>query len=360
MAFFLPYHPVALTSHPIFTGACSNTGLPMTTPTPTLTRPQLMARLAGERGHLLWAITALSETTLSEGLLHGDWHVKDLFPHIGRWDEVYTNWLSLMLENRGGEIPIMDYDATNRIWHKQTQDYTLEQGIAIMLKARAGLWAALERLTDEKLERPVTLATGQVTRAQWAIVDAYQHDAEHAAEILAWRQANEIPRAPGPLCLVRALVRATRKEFQAVAANVPDVEKSSRPVCGDWTLQDVYGHITDWEQFGVEGIEKVLTGETTITSPFGPDIQAWNDAHAAARQGQSWEQVWCDYQTTRQNFFYALDKLTQDDLSRPVTTPWGQSSLYRWINIWTHHEREHAADLRRELALPDTPDYLLP
>ena len=86
MAFFLPYHPVALTSHPIFTGACSNTGLPMTTPTPTLTRPQLMARLAGERGHLLWAITALSETTLSEGLLHGEWHVKDLFPHIGQTD----------------------------------------------------------------------------------------------------------------------------------------------------------------------------------------------------------------------------------------------------------------------------------
>lgn len=332
----------------------------MTISMPTLTRPQLMARLAGERGHLLWTITALSETTLSEGLLHDDWHVKDLFPHIGRWDEQFAHWISLMLEGREQEMTLLDDDKTNQTWHETHKDYTLEQGIAVFLKGRGGLWAALERLSDEEFDQPVTLATGRVTMVRRWIAAAYRHDAEHSAEILAWRQANEIPRAPGPLCLVRALVRATRKEFQAVAAHVPDAEKSSRPVCGDWTLQDVYGHITDWEQFGVDGIEKVLAGETTLTSPFGPDIQAWNDAHAAARQGQSWEQVWQDYQTTRQKFFYALDKLTQDDLSRPITTPWGQSNLYRWINIWTHHEREHAADLRRELALPDTPDYLLP
>ena len=332
----------------------------MTTPTSPLPRPQLMARLAGERGHLLSALVGLSETTLSESLLHDDWTVKDILPHIGRWDETFTSWIPFLQENRGQEIPILDDDTVNRAWHEQHKDYTLEQGVAVLLKARGGLWAALERLTDEELDQPVTLSTGRVTMVRRWIAAAYRHDAEHSAEILAWRKANEVPRAPGPLYLVRALVRATRKEFQAVSANIPDDEKSSRPVCGVWTLQDVLGHITDWEQFGVAGIEKVLAGETTITSPFGPDIQAWNDAHAAARQGQSWEQVWHDYQTTRQNFFYALDRLTQDDLSCSITTPWGPSNLYRWINIWTHHEREHAADLRRELALPDTPDYLLP
>lgn len=332
----------------------------MTTPTSTLSRPQLMARLAGERGHLLWAATSLSETVLSDGCLHNDWRVKDIFPHIGRWDETFASWIPSMLEGRGQEIPILDDDTINRTWHEAHKDYTLEQGIAVFLKGRGGLWASLERLSDEQFEQPVTLATGRVTRVRRWLAAAYRHDAEHAAEILAWRKTNEVPRAPGPLYLVRALVRATRKEFLAVAANVLETEKSSRPVCGVWTLQDVIGHIADWEQYGVEGIEKVLAGETTLTNPFGPDIPAWNDAHAAARQGQSWEQVWHDYQTTRQNFFYALDKLTQDDLSRPVTTPWGASTLYRWINIWTHHEREHAADLRRELALPDTPDYLLP
>lgn len=325
-----------------------------------ITRPQLMARLAGERGHLLTSLNGMSESILTESVLHDDWKLKDIFPHLGRWDETFASWVALLHEGRGSDIQLLDDDPTNQLWHEQCKEYSLEQGLAVLLKARSGLWASLERLSDGEIELPVTLATGRVTMARRWIAAAYHHDAEHAAEILAWRKTNSFERAPGPLNLVNALVRATRKEFLSVAANVPEEEKSSRPVCGVWTLQDVVGHIADWEAHGVEGIEKVLAGESVLTNPFGADIPAWNDAHAAARQGQSWDQVWHDYQTTRQNFFYALDQITQEQLSCPLRTPWGDMNLYRWINIWTHHEREHAADLRRELALPDTPDYLLP
>lgn len=331
----------------------------MTNTTP-LSRPQLMARLAGERGHLLWSLIGMDETLLTHTTLHNDWKIKDIFPHIGRWDETFANWVALLQEGREAEIQLLDDDIVNQTWHETHRDYDLEQGVVVFLKARSGLWASLERLTEAELDQPVTLATGRVTMVRRWIAAAYRHDAEHAAEILTWRKANQFERTPGPLYLVRALVRATRKEFLTVAANVPDDEKSSRPVCGVWTLQDVVGHIADWEAHGVAGIEKVLAGETVVTNPFGADIPAWNEAHAAARQGQSWQQVWHDYQTTRQNFFYALDRLTQSDLNCSVSTPWGDMNLYRWINIWTHHEREHAADLRRELALPDIPDYLLP
>lgn len=331
----------------------------MTNTTP-LSRPQLMARLAGERGHLLWSLNGMSETLLTESTLHNNWKLKDIFPHIGRWDETFAGWIALMQAGRGAEIQLLDDDVVNQTWHETHHDYNLEQGVAVFLKGRGGLWAALERLTDEEIEQPVTLATGRVTMVKRWIAAAYRHDAQHAEEILAWRKANPFERVPGPLYLVRALVRATRKEFLSVAANVPDAEKSRRPVCGVWTLQDVVGHIADWEAYGVEGIEKVLAGEGVLTNPFGADIPAWNEAHAAARQGQTWPQVWHDYQTTRQNFFYVLDRLTPSDLSCPVSTPWGDMNLYQWINIWTHHEREHAADLRRELVLPDTPNYLLP
>jgi predicted RNase H-like HicB family nuclease len=34
------------------------------------------------------------------------------------------------------------------------------------------------------------------------------------------------------------------------------------------------------------------------------------------------------------------------------------ATVYRWILIWIHHEREHAADLRKVLNLPDFPERL--
>ena len=325
-----------------------------------LTRPQLMARLAGERAYLLASFIGLDEAAISGSPLYHDWQVKDIFPHIGRWDEMFTSWISLLQQGREADLPILDETQINQTWHEQHKRYTLEQGVAVFLKGRRGLWAGLERLTDEELDRPITLATGRETTVRRWIAAAYRHDAEHAQEIRAWRKNNNIPRTSGSLCLLRALIRATRNAFLTVAATLPEDEKSRRPVCGTWTLQDVIGHITDWEAYGVEGITKVLAGDTALVSPYGADIQAWNEAHAAARQGQSWEQVWNDYQTTRQNFFYALDQLTQADLARTFHTPWGTMTLYQWVTIWAHHEQEHTADLRRELALPDTPDHLLP
>ena len=238
----------------------------MTNTTP-LSRPQLMARLAGERGHLLWSLNGMSEALLTESTLHNNWKLKDIFPHIGRWDETFAGWIALMQAGRGAEIQLLDDDVVNQTWHETHHDYNLEQGVAVFLKGRGGLWAALERLTDEEIEQPVTLATGRVTMVKRWIAAAYRHDAQHAEEILAWRKANPFERVPGPLYLVRALVRATRKEFLSVAANVPDAEKSRRPVCGVWTLQDVVGHIADWEAYGVEGIEKVLAGEGVLISP---------------------------------------------------------------------------------------------
>ena len=209
----------------------------MTSPTPiSLTRPQLMARLAGERGHLFWSFVGLTEPVMTETILHDNWKVKDLLPHIGRWDETFADWVGLFQNGRLDEIAARDDETGNRVWHEQTQHYTLEQGVAVLLKARGGLWAALERLTDEEFDQPLTLMTGRVTMVRRWVAAAYRHDAEHADEVLTWRKANNIPRGVGPLALVRATVRATRKEFLAVAANIPTAEHSTRPVCGVWTL----------------------------------------------------------------------------------------------------------------------------
>jgi hypothetical protein len=47
------------------------------------------------------------------------------------------------------------------------------------------------------------------------------------------------------------------------------------------------------------------------------------------------------------------------ELARHVPAPWNpKDTNYRWIALWIHHEREHAADLRKVLNLPDFPERL--
>jgi hypothetical protein len=143
----------------------------------------------------------------------------------------------------------------------------------------------------------------------------------------------------------------------ATAALVPASQRQTRPVCGVWTLKDVLGHVADWEWYGVEKLDGPTSRRSLAIRFRG--IQRWNEAHAAARKEQSWDQVWSDFQAARLALGQMLEKMSQEDLAQPFAVPWSKEwTVYRWLHLWLHHEREHAADLRANLALPGWPERL--
>lgn len=160
----------------------------------------------------------------------------------------------------------------------------------------------------------------------------------------------------GPASLLLAALAAGQAEIEALVALVPEAERGSRVVMeGGWTLQDLIGHITDWEAFGLG----VLRTGRIPRMGFGGDDDLWNEAHRQVRKGQPWHVTWADYQRIRRDFVAQIESIPAGELDEVIYNQWGRNpSRYGWIVTFQDHEREHAFVLRRHL-LPDLPSHLL-
>jgi uncharacterized protein (TIGR03083 family) len=337
-----------------------------------LWRLHTLARLAAERVYLLQQLWGLDEETLSASPVSHDqaaipWTAKDLLAHVGFWDAFQSERMSKVMDGRIEEIQSTGGKAgmavRNAELYTQYKDVPLELALAMCLKERSGFLATVARISDVDLHSPLQLPWGWRTSMHVWLGWRHKHDAEHARELARWRKKlpPEIRRLRrGPKFVLRALLKATRKALVTLVALLPEAERTTRPVCGLWTLKDLVGHLTDWERVGVYGLQQIVAGYTPEFEQTITDFDAFNAAHAAARQDQPWEQVWAEFQVTRQTLLNLLADLSEEALARSFATPWGTTvTSYRWVSIWSHHEHEHTVDIRRALRLPSWPKRLM-
>lgn len=321
-------------------------------------RKTLLAHLTGERANLLRQLRGIAATTLTTLPVRATWTVRDILVHLGSWDAFHTERMSMVLNGRinairelGAEDAI---DARNADILTFSQNLSLEQALAICLQERSSFLAALQRIPDDLLCETVVMPWGWQTSIQQWTEWRYQHDAQHAAELKTWREqlAQSDRRQIGPIFLLRAILKATRKEFLSLADLVPAADRTTFPVCGVWTLKDLIGHLTDWEKVGVDGLRQLAAGQTPEFDELITDFDTWNNAHAAARHDQPWNEVWAEFEQTRQELVSLVDQMGEGDWARPFTAPWdSQINGYFWVNVWSGHDHEHAHDVRNAIGL---------
>jgi len=313
----------------------------------TIERAQLLARLAAERAGLLEQLIGLDERTLTEMPFLDGWTVTDLLAHVAAWDR----WeLREMKHMASGEAPdlaaVRDMDAFNAAVVAVWRDRNLSQVLAELQAARAAWVSWLQALSGEEFFRQRLFGC-----EDWSFPGCVEvqcrHDAEHAAQIAAWREAEGLKVKAGPKVVLLAALNAGRGELLTAAALVLPEERASRPVCGEWTLKDVLGHVADWEWLGVEGLRQMAAGCAPQVE-YVEDLDAWNQAHIEARRSQPWETVWADFHAARQVMLEVPDGMTQAHLERSFPSPWGSDlTPYRWTYVYLAHDREHAEGLRR-------------
>lgn len=329
-------------------------------------RAQLQARLAAERANLLYQLRGLDEETLCAVAIEDGWTARDIFPHLGYWDAFYANRMQLVLEGRRREIRSLDgeeaLDELNAQTRQQFARLNLSEAIAICLKERHGFLATLARTPDELLYRRIQIRPGWRTSMYSWTRWRHQHDAEHATVIQQWRKRlarPELPRPPASKLLLRPLLQASRQEFMSLAVLLSSSERNTRPVCGPWTLRDVFGHISGYEFMGVMALKQLSEGETPSFTKTIRNFDAFNEAQVTAKQNLSWRQVLEEYRTVRRALVTLLDVLSDGVLMQPFVAPWGSPITgYQYLIGLAVHEQEHAAILRRALHLPLLPKRL--
>lgn len=308
----------------------------------------LLAKLAEERANLLGQLLGLHQTALTDVPVLGAWTAKDILVHIAGWDRWEAGAMQAMA---AGEEPdweaVRDIDKANRrfvaAWHGRTFDEVLAE----LLAARQAWIGWLRSLPEEEFYRARSFHGYDWTFSEVPLVVQWKHDAEHAQQLAAWRMAEGHERAGGPKAVLVAALDCAREELKAAAALVPDRFCDTEPVCGEWTLKDLLGHLADWERFGVDGVRLIAGGQAPEVEEV-TDIDGWNAQHVEARREQPCSHVRVDVDATRETLLMELDGLGEREMTRVYPFPWGvRGTAYDWLCVFLEHDRGHAEDLRR-------------
>ena len=139
---------------------------------------EIMAHVITSRVELSSTIYGLSEIELTVKGAVGEWSVKDVKAHIGRWEEICFEQLQKHL---GGEPSVEDYRdalAYNDMWEAELQSLTLLEAIALFETSHYRLFGLISSLRPEQWNGYV--------RA-WVRGSTWHHFEEHGEQIRAWR-----------------------------------------------------------------------------------------------------------------------------------------------------------------------------
>ena len=156
-----------------------------------MNKDEILDALEDEREKLLDAIDGLPEEALLEpGVIEG-WSIKDVLYHLSMWE---AEMVKLLWQASQGQKPTtvhfgkIDVDATNAAWLAQGQERSLELVLADFQAVRRQTGRRVDIFSDADLNDPqhYSWLKGRPLW-EWIAGDSFEHEAEHAAQIVEWR-----------------------------------------------------------------------------------------------------------------------------------------------------------------------------
>jgi uncharacterized damage-inducible protein DinB len=156
-----------------------------------MTQDEIFDALEDEREKLLEAIDGLDDERLNEPGVAGDWSVKDMLYHLSMWE---AELVKLLWQAAQGDAPTtihfgkIDVDQVNARWYAQGKERLLQQVLDDLQAVRKQTTRRLERFRDADLNNPQRYPwLKNHPLWVWIAEDSFKHEAEHTAQILAWR-----------------------------------------------------------------------------------------------------------------------------------------------------------------------------
>jgi hypothetical protein len=188
---------------------------------------------------------------------------------------------------------------------------------------------------------------GRIITIRSYVIDVMaEHERQHATEIEAWRR--QLDRSIDPEA-IKATLGQNQRDFWAALGELSEAEVQDKSALGDWSIQDVVGHIADWEQL-ILNAARHIHDPSWPPAPLGSDnIDEWNELMVARRASHTWPEEKRYLSETQAALDEFIDKLKPGDwkLRGPYPWPNDQGSLAELIWHAAEHYAEHLPGVAR-------------
>lgn len=165
----------------------------------------------------------------------------------------------------------------------------------------------------------------------------------------------EEPDAPDDLAPrqeLMARVEAAQRGLDAAIVGLDDAALAEPGVVGAWSIKDVLGHVTAWEQVVVQPLEQRQRGEAPTIAGLG-STDEYNAHEAGVRQDWTLQQVRDEAASVHGRLQALLAAITDEEWAAPLTIGERERPLGAWIGGALGgdegpgtHAAEHAVQIR--------------
>lgn len=157
-----------------------------------MNKSEILTALRANRDSLLNALDGLSDAAMQEPGVIDDWSVKDILTHITAWEAELVTRLAQAKQGKkpaNANFTPAQVDELNAKWHKEYKNRPLDRVLADFRAVRGQTITQVESLAEEDLNDPKRYSwLGGSPLWEWIEGDSSGHDAEHTAQIKAWRE----------------------------------------------------------------------------------------------------------------------------------------------------------------------------
>lgn len=118
---------------------------------------------------------------------------------------------------------------------------------------------------------------------------------------------------------------------------------------GKWTVAEVIGHLTPWDEFVVkQRLPFLFTGESL---PKGPTVEELNTSAAKDSRAQSKEETIANFIKQRQQLIDALYRIVDEQWRQPFTIGDSELTLSSYFASLVDHDLHHFSQVRKFLRM---------
>lgn len=307
--------------------------------------PAELAEELSYSGYLFWETLAeLEQEEIESATLPSGWSAKALVAHLAFWDDYQWRRMEAALagasQREGFARPLTDNDAraledANRPWAE------IE---AAAKQARQQLVEFARDLAPEVLAQEFAEGENRLSIRK-LLEHMARHVRQHRRDVQAYCGSLERWGRDG----LRRLMVEQHDNLMNSMAGLTEETMLSTPVCGAWTIRDVFAHVLSWNEVCSLLLRQWPEPDPEMIREWkwleGDSMTAMNNRLMAARTHLTMIEIADGLTTEYRRMMRTFDRASDADLRSEGLTWGGPGVLSNFFYEIFVHEAEHAAQV---------------